>query len=276
MIDFQCSELVLNARLAKKLRNGIRLALALVLVSLLFLIFGQGLNTWRFYSYFAVPAFLAAGLCLTYASPCLWIMIIQWRRLSIGRYELSLSHEGIVRKHYRGASLMSQEQWSPSDITQVCISRSVLGREQTLVTFAWFLRALFFGDELYFSVYLVDRQHREHWLLTSTDSEQIRLVYQELSHWLPFASRQDYLDAATHVLRLSPRQSEEGSYHAEFGRAQHLFFAGFMLTGLSLGTGVFAYSCYRNSAASGAWLRSTGTMLNQRVETKVTDGEEIR
>lgn len=276
MLNQQYSELALNERLAQKLKKGILLSSSLVLLSLAWLLLGHGLYDCTPYRLYVAGAFLAAGACLTVVAPCLFMMLIQLRRLSIGCYDLALSSESIVRKHYRGASLISREQWSPSHMTQVCISRSVLGREQTLVTRSGFFLSLFFKDEHYYTVYFVDAQHRTYWLLTSSDCEQIRHVYQGLKSLLPLLSSQDNLDTATHILRLTLRQSEEGGHHSEYGRATHLFFAGFMLTGFSLMSGVLAYHIYGNSTASGAWLRSTGTLQNQQVVTKVSDGKEVR
>ncbi len=56
----------------------------------------------------------------------------------------------------------------------------------------------------------------------------------------------------------------------------NLFFAGMALTFFSLMSGILAYNSYVNGEASGPWLRSTGTLQNQRVVTKVDDDEELR
>ncbi len=173
MFNQQYSEFTLNARLVHKLKKGILYSSSFSLLSLGWLLFGRGASTCSPYQVYAAGAFLLAGACLVAVAPYLFIMLIQMRRLSIGSYELSLSSVGIERIHRRGASMVSQEQWLVSDIQQVCISRSAVGREQALETCMRYFQALF-SDEHYYTVYLVDAHHQEHWLLTSSDGEEIR------------------------------------------------------------------------------------------------------
>ena len=279
MFNEKYKELTLNARLARKIKRGILLSSSLVLLALTWLLFGHGIWQAGSYQRVVVVAFFAAGTCLVFTVPCLLIMLIHLRRLSIGSYELSISAESITRIHYSKSIKVAQEQWPTSHIKQVCISRSTLAREQTLVTGAWLLLPLF-KDELYYTVYVVDAHQREHWLLTSSDCEPIHKVYQELRHLLPFINAQDYLDMPTHILSLPLWQSEfyGATYTRERGRATKLFAAGFILTGMSLMAGIFSYSTYVNGA-SGAWVCSTGTLLSLQelsIRTQGQDEHKIR
>lgn len=269
-------ELPLNTRLAQKMKKHILLYSSLVLLSLAWLLLGHGLITCSPYQLYVVGTYYVAGICLVCTVPNIVIMLIHLRRISIGNYDLRLSNERIERIHHRGLTQISQKQWSINSIAQLCISRSTLGQEQALETGGGALLSLF-KDEHYYTVYLIDTHHQEHWLLTSSNREQMCKTYQDLKYLLPSICSHDFLDTSTHILH-PPRWLSVycKTYTKMYGRALRLYFAGFLLTGMSLMFGIFTYSTYVNGTASGVWIRGIGTLHSKKILTEEIDGKEVQ